>query len=395
MHSPDGAARVVSSIRMAVAVMACLAVFAAGGAGSAVAEKKAAAASVSGGRRKLRREVAAVEINPQGGALLEQENGAASALGDTILADAAADPRTRILADKEEEEEIVNKDCSWLEWSSWSSCSLSCGTGIMLRLRGNVPPSGAGARCDGMDRESKNCNWEVCPIDCMLGSWDPWEPCSVSCGGPKNPGKRQRTRKQIALAAHGGKQCSETAWEVSQCSHKTHETCPTDCTWSAWSEFNRCSLTCGQHGGLRLRQRTVLTQAFHSGKDCLGAAYETEVCNKGECAIDCEFYEWSEWGECTRACGMGEKNRLRDMRTKQNDRGVCFGSGIETVACLVKECPIDCAFTEWGDWSGCSAECGGGEEFKRRNIYPEKHGGKPCVKGDDIWTGICAMEQCT
>ncbi|KAB7504970.1 A disintegrin and metalloproteinase with thrombospondin motifs 18, partial [Armadillidium nasatum] len=53
----------------------------------------------------------------------------------------------------------------WSTWSSWGSCSLTCGTGAMFRTRecNNPEPRWGGRQCEGKREEWKLCSTDPCP----------------------------------------------------------------------------------------------------------------------------------------------------------------------------------------------------------------------------------------
>ena len=53
----------------------------------------------------------------------------------------------------------------WSAWSTYSTCSSTCGTGSKSRTRNctNPSPMNGGADCSGDINEIADCNTELCP----------------------------------------------------------------------------------------------------------------------------------------------------------------------------------------------------------------------------------------
>ena len=56
-------------------------------------------------------------------------------------------------------------DGGWSDWTEWTSCSKSCGTGLRERSRSctRPAPSFGGKSCPGEARETHECNTHSCP----------------------------------------------------------------------------------------------------------------------------------------------------------------------------------------------------------------------------------------
>ena len=53
----------------------------------------------------------------------------------------------------------------WSEYGPWRSCSVTCGGGLVTRIRTctNPPPQHGGAQCEGGGFQTKPCGSKPCP----------------------------------------------------------------------------------------------------------------------------------------------------------------------------------------------------------------------------------------
>ena len=99
-------------------------------------------------------------------------------------------------------------NCSWTTWSSWSICSKTCGdtSGYKTRTRHQSLAIGIGDHCNKTETEMEKCLLNKCPVDCTWSTWTDWSKCSQSCGS----GLRTRSRIVSEPEKFGGKSCLDS-----------------------------------------------------------------------------------------------------------------------------------------------------------------------------------------
>ncbi|TGZ73447.1 hypothetical protein CRM22_001511 [Opisthorchis felineus] len=97
----------------------------------------------------------------------------------------------------------------WGEWTEFTPCSVTCGTGFRHRMRlcNRPEPRGNGLRCQGIDTQQVPCEGPVpCP---KRGEWCPWSTTIPHCSHPCGPiGMGLRTRLcACPKPSYGGEAC--------------------------------------------------------------------------------------------------------------------------------------------------------------------------------------------
>jgi len=207
-------------------------------------------------------------------------------------------------------------------------------------------------------------------------NWSNWSSCDKTCGGGE--ATKTRTCKKIKDQPCAGKVGDERMW--SQNKKCNVNSCPVDYTWSEWTPFSECSVSC--NAGTKARHRDC-TPPRSGGQPCpdkskLPEMYEeTEKCTQTDCE-PFEFSYWSTWSQCSTSCGLGQKTSKRYCRSSNTlqslDQSFCQTFAGELTqkfekheSCHLIECPVNGGWSEWSEYGECSQKC----------VYEsEKHLGK-------------------
>merc|ERR1719331_1790139 len=107
-------------------------------------------------------------------------------------------------------------DCVISDWSEAGACSEPCGGGTSTRTR-TITPAEYGGNCSeggasidladpNVHTKDEACNTQPCPVDCVVGDWTDWGPCSTTCGS----GLKEKTRLVTTPDQYGGTACGNT-----------------------------------------------------------------------------------------------------------------------------------------------------------------------------------------
>ena len=127
-------------------------------------------------------------------------------------------------------------DGGWGQWSRYSECSKSCGSGRKRRSRvcNDPRPAHGGRPCVGSSTEEQPCNTKACKfaLDGIWGQWSRYGECSKSCGS----GRKRRSRVcNNPRPTHSGRPCVGSSTEERPCNTK-------NCT-GMWSPYTTNKLT--------------------------------------------------------------------------------------------------------------------------------------------------------
>ncbi|XP_006875462.1 PREDICTED: complement component C6 [Chrysochloris asiatica] len=104
--------------------------------------------------------------------------------------------------------------CDHYPWTQWSSCSQTCNFGTQSRKREIVVDQYyVDNFCDQIctKQEIRECNWQACPINCLLGDYGQWSECDPCV-------KRQfKSRSVLRPSQFAGQPCTEPLVNFQPC----------------------------------------------------------------------------------------------------------------------------------------------------------------------------------
>ncbi|XP_069066851.1 SCO-spondin-like [Pleurodeles waltl] len=262
-----------------------------------------------------------------------------------------------------------------------------------------------------------NCSFSPCTVDGGFTPWTVWSPCSLTCGGLGN-----MTRSRDCTnppPTNRGKDCSGPRVDIKYCQtpecaealEPTKES-PTGLPdseegFGSWSSWSPCSKTCTDAEYPAMKTRT---RVCGGDMNCTGESFQEQACNLMQCTNltactgnecrgqNCSWNPWSEWSECSRACGVGQKRRLRTYNPPGEGGLWCediMTGNMERHFCNLQACKVDGSWSKWSPWSWCDRTCGGGKSVRTRACIspPPKNGGKECP-GEKYQVRICNAQPC-
>mmetsp|Transcript_30143 Transcript_30143/g.65836 ORF Transcript_30143/g.65836 Transcript_30143/m.65836 type:complete len:840 (-) Transcript_30143:63-2582(-) len=153
-----------------------------------------------------------------------------------------------------------------------------------------------------------------------------------------------------------------------------------DCEVTEWVR-GPCSKECGV-GGVQNLTRSVVTAPKVDPTSC-PRLYLELPCNEKPCPVDGLMGRWSEWSKCTQSCGGGTRTRRRSVLRKAEHGGAPTAETTQEQLCNALPCDEDCQLAEWTAWSNCSKSCLKGHRVRRRSVMRSARGAGLCPDADD------------
>ncbi|XP_011366634.1 A disintegrin and metalloproteinase with thrombospondin motifs 20 [Pteropus vampyrus] len=251
---------------------------------------------------------------------------------------------------------------AWDPYGPWQDCTKMC-QGLHRRKITCIRKS------DHMEMFDQRCDHlplplfvtERCNTDCELR----WHiigksECSSHCG----QGYRSLDVHCMKYSIHKGQTVPvDDHYCSDQLKPPTREPCHGDCVLTRWhySEWSQCSRSCG--GGERSRESYCINNFGHrlADRECQDLPQVTiENCNE----FSCPSWAASEWSECLVTCGKGTKQRQVwcELNEDHLSDGFCNPN---TKPESLRPCELhSCASWQVGPWGSCTATCGHGYQMR-------------------------------
>ena len=300
------------------------------------------------------------------------------------------------------------RDCIQTDWSAWSSCSVSCGSGNRTRSRTILtPPEPRGRQC-GSALEMDVCFSAPCPrVEVVPG---PFGRCNASnrltlCGDG------MRSRGPVCLVDGVPRDLGECGTSsVATFPFPLNEACQAacvgDCVLGEWQEWTPCPTNCPTGSCQQTRQRPILRGSQSS---CSEPITEFRSCN-----APVNPYLWSvgPWNDCIvgslktsiqtvsqlrgHYCGLGLTKRLVTCVEGTAERTVhdsyCVDAGVVRPGAVENcslPCPVDCKVGTFSDWTECEGcELVSYQQRERQVFVSPQFGGQECPE-------LVQSRQCT
>lgn len=278
------------------------------------------------------------------------------------------------------------QDCVWGPWSVWGQCP-TCGGQKYRHRTIDIMPNYCGKRCDlQSSKEVSDCPASPLCSERLFCAWNEWSVprCDGTCGETavmitRTLGlHRNRPVDGAMFEVNSSMKCAGAQVNQTECpfTHPCQDCIPIPCTFSPWSDWQQP--TCE---GLCTRSRVVQNVNNECGEPCNGPLEATKRC-AADCLSprDCKMTEWSSWSACSDpGQANGQKYRERSIiHGPRNDGQPCLGALEDTMGCK-QTLPQPCVFSEWEDWTACTASCGNGWTSRSRQIQSHAHrGGETC-----------------
>uniref|UniRef100_A0A7N5ZTZ2 Thrombospondin type-1 domain-containing protein 7A n=1 Tax=Anabas testudineus TaxID=64144 RepID=A0A7N5ZTZ2_ANATE len=289
-------------------------------------------------------------------------------------------------------------DCKLSEWSNWSRCSKSCGSGVKVRSKWlREKPYNGGRPCPKLDHVNQVYEVVPCLSDCgqyvwVAEPWSVWKFSNLDLKDNCGEGVQTRMVRCMLNTIDGPSEQVEDYLcdpeDMPLGARKSQLPCPEDCVLSEWGAWSPCPCS----GNSTRERNAYLLRQPGEQKEC-PPTKEIEPCKLNS---NCFHYSYNitDWSTCQLSeravCGNGVKTRMLDC-VRSDGKSVDLKKWQMNTSCVV-ECPVNCQLSDWSPWSECTHTCGLAG-MRRKVIQAPQGDGRPCPSQMEQWKP-CLVKPC-
>ena len=186
-------------------------------------------------------------------------------------------------------DQTISSCGSWSDWSSISSCSVTCGKGVETWERCFAFTDDIDQKCES---ETRTCLNKPCP---GWAKWSIWGPCSATCreSGKSSPTQERYrcwdTKSRVGVDC-GSEEGDNDHFQSQSRECNSDDYCQLECEWQDWGEWSDCNPECVE--GIKLRRRT---NNENQGASCdpNDPSVESQICsdNPNQCESCYNLYD--------------------------------------------------------------------------------------------------------